>query len=155
MGVEMFRAGQSLNAATDLYVAVDVRFPPESTGGTAWLGLRTVPSITGADLDGYRLELRRNADGSSTIVVSYVSGTGRTVLYEGPVPAASDGTMPDWIHLEGLMLRDEMAVFVNGQFVTTVDGSLTLGGTLALGVDENTTADFDSLIIRDTSPHDE
>jgi hypothetical protein len=155
MGVEIFRAGQSLDAATDLYVSVDVRFPADSTGGSAWLGLRTVPSITGADLDGYRLELHRNGDGSTSAVVRYVSSTQRTVLYEGPVPTAADGTMPDWIHLEALMLRDEMAFFINGQFVTTADGSLTLGGTIALGVDENTTADFDSLVIRDISPHDE
>lgn len=155
MGVEMFREGQSLNAATDLYVTVDVRFPVGSTQGSAWLGLRTTTSITGADIDGYRLELRRNADGTTDVVVRYVSSTQRTVLYEGPVPVSADGTLPEWIHLEALMLRDEIAFFANGQFVTTADGSLRLGGTIALGVDENTSADFDSLVIRDTSPHDE
>jgi serine/threonine protein kinase/uncharacterized protein YraI len=155
IGVEMFREGRSLDAATDLYVAIDVRFPPDGGGGTAWLGLRTTPSITGADLEGFRYELRRNADGSTDIVIRHVGSTLRTVLYEGPAPTAADGSMPEWIHLEALMLRDDVAFFANNEFVTTVDGSLALGGTIALGVDENTTADFDSLVIRDTSPHDE
>jgi hypothetical protein len=155
MGVEMFREGLSLDASTDLYIAIDVRFPADGGGGTAWLGLRTTRSITGADLEGYRFELRRNADGSTDIVIRHVSSTQRTVLYEGPAPTTADGSMPEWIHLEALMLRDDIAFFANNEFVTAVDGSLSLGGTLALGVEENSTADFDSLVIRDTSPHDE
>lgn len=154
MGVEMFRQGLSLNAATDLYVTADVRFPNGGTG-TAWVGLRTTPSITGADLNGYRVELKRNDDGSTSVLVRYVSGTERSVLYEGPLPASADGSVPEWIHVEALMLRDLIAVFANGEFVTSVDGTRALGGTIALGVDENTVADFDSLVIRDTSPHDE
>jgi hypothetical protein len=155
IGVEMFRAGASLDASTDLYTTVDVRFPAGTPGGTAWLGLRTTTSITGADLEGYRLEVRRNADGSTDVLVRFVGSTERTVLYEGPMAPSADGSTPEWIHMEALMLRDMIAFFVNGEFVTVVDASAKLGGTIALGVDENTTADFDTLIIRDTSPHDE
>jgi hypothetical protein len=154
IGVEMFRAGASVDAATDLYVTVDTRFP-DGGSGTAWLGVRTSPSITGADLEGYRLELRRNPDGSTDAIVRYVGPTERTVLYEGPMPLSDDGTTPEWIRLEALALRDLVAFFVNGQFVAEADGSVKLGGSIALGVDENTTADFDTLIIRDTSPHDQ
>jgi hypothetical protein len=155
IGVEMFRSGASLDAATDLYVATDIRFPTGGMGGTAWLGLRTTPSITGADLEGYRLELRRNPDGTTDVVVRYVGSTERPVLYEGAMPLPADGSQPEWNRVEALMLRDLIAIFVNGEFVTTVDGTRALGGTIALGVDENTTADFDALLIRDTSPHDE
>ena len=41
------------------------------------------------------------------------------------------------------------------QFVAALDNAETFGGTLALGVESGTTADFDSLIIRDTTPHGE
>jgi hypothetical protein len=54
-------------------------------------------------------------------------------------------------------LKDRVYFFANGEFLagaTEFDGALSLGGTMTLGVHPNTTADFDSLIIRDTSPHD-
>jgi len=39
--------------------------------------------------------------------------------------------------------------------VVAVEDQTTLGGTVALGVGRDSTADFDTLFIRDVTPHDE
>ncbi|HYO87554.1 MAG TPA: hypothetical protein VER79_02845, partial [Candidatus Limnocylindrales bacterium] len=63
--------------------------------------------------------------------------------------------LPEWTTLEILSLDDKVAFFVNGIFVGVADGTYQLGGTMALGVEPSTTVNFDSVIVRDTSPHDE
>ncbi|MFN8378328.1 MAG: protein kinase [Anaerolineae bacterium] len=156
IGVEVFESGSSLARSTDIYTSVEVRFPEDTPEGTAWIMARALPTITGADLQGYRLDLTQNADGTQTVTARYTSPTFEEVYFEGPVPAPADGSpMPEWTTLEILTLDDKVSFFVNGVFVAAADGSLQLGGTMALGVEPGTTANFDSLIVRDTSPHDE
>jgi eukaryotic-like serine/threonine-protein kinase len=153
-GVEMFGAGietRNYNDSTDLLVPVDMRFP-QQTAGVAWLGIRSTPSLAGSDVFGYRVELRRLPNGATDVVVRYQDAANRTVLYEGPLPVGAEGT-PEWINITTISYQDQIAFYANGRFLTALEGAQTLGGTLALGVDPNTTADFDSLIIRDTTPH--
>lgn len=156
IGVEVFESGSSLAHSTDIYTSVEVRFPEDAPEGTAWLMARALPTITGADLQGYRLDLTKNSDGTLTVTARFISPTHEEVFFEGPVPAAADGSpLPAWTTLEILTLDNKVSYFVNGVFVAAADGSLQLGGTMALGVEANTTANFDSVIVRDTSPHDE
>jgi serine/threonine-protein kinase len=154
VGVGMFGVGEDLrnfSDSTDLYISVDVRFPEES--GTAWLGVRTTPTVTGAEVNGYRLELRRNPNGSTDVIVRYVASGQDVVYFEGPVQGIDPAHPPEWITLVAITFKEKLAFFANGQFVASLDNAETYGGTLALGVEEGTTADFDSLIIRDTTPH--
>jgi serine/threonine protein kinase len=156
IGVAMFGAGtdtRNFTDTTDLYVTVDVRFP--ESAGTAWLGMRTAPTITGAGLNGYRVELTRNPDGTTGIVIRYFSSGEQAVYFEGLVPGIDPANPPEWIPLLAITYQDKLAFFANGQFILALENAATLGGTLALGVENGTTADFDSLIIRDTSPHGE
>ncbi|MCB9451304.1 MAG: protein kinase [Anaerolineaceae bacterium] len=154
IGTAMFGAGRdtrNYSDSTDLYIRTDVRFP--SGPGTVWLGVRSTLSVTGADVHGYRLELERFADGSTNVIVRYVTATQQVTYYEGPVPGSESGPLPEWINLTAITYQDRLAFFANGNFVLALDGAETLGGTLALGVENGTTADFDDLIIRDTTPH--
>ncbi|MEO8608598.1 MAG: protein kinase [Chloroflexota bacterium] len=156
VGVGMFGAGEdtrNYSDSTDLYITTDVRFPQGP--GTAWLGVRTTPTITGAGINGYRFELRRNADGSTDVLVRYVADGKDSVYFEGPVPGIDPANPPEWITLTVITFKEKLAFFANGQFVAALDNAETYGGTLALGVESGTTADFDSLIIRDTTPHGE
>jgi hypothetical protein len=152
VGVAMFGKGgdaRNFSDSTDLYITVDMRFQPDAAG-TGWLGVRTTPSITGAGLNGYFVELRRHHDGATDVVVRYESVTEKVIFYEGPFrcgrPAGVD-------YMTAISFKDQLAFFVNGRFVAAIDNAAALGGTLALGVDEGTVADFDELIIRDTTPH--
>ena len=134
------------NFTTDLYVTVDVRFPEGPA--TASLGVRTVPTLSGASLEGYFLDLRRNADGSTDVIVRQ-AGLGGGTLYEGPLPGDSTD---EWINLTVISFEDRIAFFANGQFLYALrDGSFTTG-SLALGVIGEGTADFDTLVMRDTTP---
>ena len=155
-GVAMFGAGadrRNFNDSTDLYVTVDVRFPEGA--GTAWLGIRSTPTITGAGLNGYRLEITRAADGTYTAVVRYDASGQQSVYFDGAVPGIDPSTPPEWINLTAITYHDKLAFFANGQFILSLENAEALGGTLALGVEDGTTADFDTLIIRDTTPHDQ
>jgi hypothetical protein len=157
VGVAMFGAGDdsvNFRDSTDLYITVDVRFPV-NTSGTAWLGVRTTPTITGADLNGYRIELNRQNDGSTIVVVRYQDAIQASTFFEGDLPSSSDEDASGWINIIAISFEDKLAFFANGRFITAIDNAIKFGGTLALGVDEGTTADFDELIIRDTSPHGE
>ena len=154
VGVGMFGAGEdtrNYSDSTDLYITTDIRFPEGA--GTAWLGVRTTPTITGAEINGYRFELRRNADGSTDAIVRYVADGQDSVYFEAPVSGIDPANPPEWITLTAITLKEKLAFFANGQFVAALDNAETYGGTLALGVESGTTADFDSLIIRDTTPH--
>ncbi len=156
IGIEVIESGSSLQRSTDVYSTAMMRFPTGGMGGTAYMGVRTQPTITGADLEGYFLALQRAADGSTNVIIRDVTSTSQSVLYEGLAPLPADGSgMPDWIPVEILALDNQIAFFVNGQFVYAINDASRLGGSVALGVDQGTTADFDTLIVRDTSPHDE
>jgi hypothetical protein len=54
--------------------------------------------------------------------------------------------------LEIVAYRDGIGFFANGVFLTSVNQVTLLGGTVALGVEPGTTADFDTLRIRDVTP---
>jgi len=156
IGIEVIESGSSLQRSTDVYSTVMIRFPTGGMGGTAYMGVRTQPTITGADLEGYFLALQRNPDGSTNVIIRDVSSTAQNVLFEAPAPLPADGSaMPEWIPIEILALDNQVAFFVNGQLVYAINDATRLGGSIALGVDPGTTADFDTLYIRDTSPHDE
>jgi serine/threonine-protein kinase len=153
IGIEIFESGSSIERSTDVYVSAVIRFPTingVTSTGTAYVGVRSTPTLTGADIDGYRLEVTRTADGVITFRVRYVSTTEQSVLYETTL----ENLTSDWIQVEALTLDNDFDVFLNGEYLTSVDGSLALGGTVALGVEEGTLADFDTLYIRDTTPHD-
>jgi serine/threonine protein kinase/PKD repeat protein/uncharacterized protein YraI len=151
IGIEVIESGSSLARSTDVYVTVFARFPVGSMGGSAWVAVRAEPTITGASLQGYYLVVERTPDGATSIVVREVTPTAQTEVYRGPLP---EGT-PDWIPIEILTLDNLVAFFVNGQLVHSISNATQLGGSVALGVDAGTTADFDTLVVRDTSPHDE
>jgi serine/threonine protein kinase len=153
-GVAMFGSGQdrrNFTNSTDLYITLDVRFPEGP--GTAWLGVRTTPTITGAELNGYFVELTRSADGTTGIRIRYQDAQQQTTYYEGAVPGLDPANPPEWVNVVAITYHDKVAFFANGQFVIALENAPALGGTLALGVTGGTTADFDSLIIRDTTPH--
>jgi len=153
IGVEMFGKGQDTTTyddSTDLYITLDLRLQQP---GTAWLNFRTTLSPAGSDLQGYRMGLRRDAQGQMTLLIEYQSSTEKTTIYEGPVPGADQGPLPEWIPLRVLTYKEKMAFFANDKFITFVEKADKFGGTLALSVEPGTTADFDALIIRDTTPH--
>ncbi len=151
IGVGIFGAGtdfRNFTDATDVYVTVDMRFP--SGPGTAWLALRTTKTLSGAGLIGYRFMLRRNADGSTDVIIRYDSPGEQAVYYEAPL--LFEGETPEWITLTTIAYQNKLALLVNGRMVASLENAASLGGTLALGVENGTTADFDSLIIRDATP---
>jgi serine/threonine protein kinase len=155
IGVGMFGAGtdtRNFGNSTDLYVYVEVHFP-ESAVGTAWLGVRTTTTITGFGLNGYFIDLRRNADGTTDVLVRGVGDTGTVIYAEMPLPTEEGAAPPEWIPITVLTFKDRVAFFANGEFVYALEGAQMLGGTLALGVEPGTVADFDTLTIRDTTPH--
>jgi hypothetical protein len=155
IGVGMFGSGtdmRNFGNSTDLYVYVEMHFP-ESAVGTAWLAVRTTTTITGAGLNGYFIDLRRNADGTTDVIVRGVSDTGQVIYAEAPLPTPEGDAPPEWIPITVIAFKDRVAFFANGEFVYALEAAQALGGTLALGVEPGTSADFDTLTIRDTTPH--
>ncbi|MFZ4813108.1 MAG: protein kinase domain-containing protein [Phototrophicaceae bacterium] len=156
IGVEMFRLGTdttTFSNSTDLDVSVLVRFP-EGQGG-AYLATRASQSLTGSDLLGYRLVMVRRPDGTALFQVHQDARTSRTTLFEGELLGHEGELFNNWTTLEVVTYQDRAAFFVNGNFLYAVTGTQILGGTVAIGVEENTTAEFDTLLIRDTTPHGE
>ncbi len=137
--------------SSDFYARVLIRFP-EGQAGTAWMGVRAVPTITGTNLDGFRYDLTRNTDGTYTIAVRYSDPGTQELLYEGEAPRPDTGVYPVWMELVVVAFHDRIAFFCNGKLVKVVLDVQWLGGTVALGVEPGTTAHFDDLLIRDTSP---
>jgi serine/threonine protein kinase len=155
IGVGIFGAGtdtRNFGNSTDMYVYVEIRIP-ESTVGTAWLAVRTTTTITGAGLNGYFIDVRRNADGTVDVIVRGVTDTGAIIYAEAPLPTPAGEVPPEWIPITVIAFKDRVAFFANGEFVFALEGAQALGGTLALGVEPGTSADFDTLSIRDTTPH--
>jgi serine/threonine-protein kinase len=156
IGFALFGAGSDARAfsdSTDLQATVFVRLP-QGQPGSAWLGVRTRPTLSGANLEGYRLELRRNADDTLSVLIVAVLPAERLIIQEIPLPGtATDAAAPEWIALEVIAYRDAIGFYANGVFVGAVTQATLLGGTLALGVEGNAVADFDTLVIRDATPH--
>lgn len=157
IGVEIFGSGsdaRTFSNSTDVLVSVQARIPTE-TAGIAYLGARTTQTITGADLNGYFLELHKLNDGQTRIVARYQDAAVREILFEGLPNGLENLSARDWVKLEIMTYQDTVAFFVNDVFVIAVEDQTTLGGTVALGVGRDSTADFDTLFIRDVTPHDE
>jgi hypothetical protein len=150
VGVRMFGDGEDRNDfsdATNLYITVQTRL---LSAGSACLGIRSTLTTAGADVQGYRLCLQKDAAGAFSLLIDYQSATRREVFYEGGLPNTDAAALPEWVDMRALSYRDKLAFFVNGQFVTFIENAEKLGGTLSLSVGEGTTADFDELIIRDS-----
>ncbi len=113
--------------ASDIYLSVEIRLV---NAGTAWATIRTQPSLGKGTLNGYRLQVTRAADGSYSVKAGEYSLAGTPVFYDG----------------------DKVAFFANGRFLTSINGADILNGSIALGVDPATTADFDNMQLRDASP---
>ncbi len=155
VGVQMFGAGEdklNYGDTSDYLASVAIRLP--QAVGTAWIGVRSTLSLGGSEVNGYKLGLRRNPDGSISTIVSYKDGNHNETYFEGAIPGA-ENNLPDWMTLTVITYKQRIAFFVEGHFIVAIDDALALGGTVALGVDNGTTADFDSLIIRDTTPNGE
>jgi len=152
-GISMFGEGndeRNYSDTTDLYVTVDMRH----TGGKAWLGIRNTRSIAGNNVHGYRMLLSRQDD-MNELVIEYRDASTNRVVYQQPIPGTDVEPLGEWVELKIISFEDKIAFFANDRFLTFVDNADALGGTVGLGVEENTTADFDTLIIRDTTPHGE
>ncbi len=150
----IFGSGQdrrNFNDSSDFYARVLVRLEGIDPGA-AWLGVRSRPTITGANLDQYRFDLIRAVDGTYQTAISLATPVQRQILYQGELPQIGAGTWPEWTELVAVALDDRIAFFANGRLVHTVIDSDWLGGAVAIGVEPGSTADFDDLIIRDTSP---
>lgn len=156
IGVEIFEPGTDTRLfgdSTDIIASVRVRIPESAPAG-AWLGVRTATSLTGAQLTGYFMELKRDAAGNASVSIRYQDNVNREILFEGAVPGLSlDATA--WNDFEILVHDKQIGFFVNDTLVLATEDVKTFGGTVALGVEQGTTAYFDTLTIRDTSPHDE
>ncbi len=134
--------------STDLYVKADVRLPLEApTGSIAWLGVRSVPSVTGYSLNQYQMELIKGDGDAITLRVRANTQLDKSVLYEAPLERTFDG----WHEFIIVTLDDKVAFFVDGRFITAIRDADLLGGTMAFGVEPNSVANFDDIVIRDTS----
>jgi eukaryotic-like serine/threonine-protein kinase len=155
IGLSMFGEGEDTTRftdSTDLYLQTYIRLQPGAAGG-AYLTIRSTLSPAGSDIFGYSVGVVQDAAGAKSVIVRYRSATEQTVLFEGPVPGAESGAVPDWIQVRALSYEDKLAFFVNERFVTYVENANELGGTLALSVDEGIVADFDDLLVQDSTPH--
>ncbi len=133
--------------SSDLYIKIDIRIPEESPSGSeAWLGIRSTPNASGG-LFQYRLSLVKDEIGNILVRISPETQTNRTPFYQEVLEVNDDG----WIQIIVVTLDDQIAFFADGRLLTAVRGVELLGGTLAIGVEPNTTAQFDDLIFRDTS----
>ncbi|MCC7448617.1 MAG: protein kinase [Anaerolineae bacterium] len=148
----VFGTGQNARTffdASDIYLKTNVRLPKP---GTAWIAARTSVSASGSDVDGFRLELTKADDGTYSVTARIASLSNQTVYFKGPLPVEVGTAPPDWITLLIVTYQDRVAFFANGRFLRAVRPIPILGGTVAIGVEANTTADFEDLQLRDVSP---
>ncbi len=146
----VFGAGQ--DAATyrdsvDLYVQISMRLPSgNAPGATAWVGVRSEPIASGG-LSQYRVALIRGEGNETRLQIGPETLTDRTPIYEEAVDVAPD----EWLEVIIVALDDQIAFFADGRLVTAVRDVELLGGSMAIGAEENTLAHFDDLSVRDTS----
>jgi hypothetical protein len=156
IGVEMFGSGSdtaNFSNSTDLYIQVQMRFPDGA--GAGYVVTRATPTISRANVIGYRLVVERRDDGTANFIVRHDTEARQDILYEGALPGNENTVFDPWMDIAIVSFEDRLAFFVNDTFLYALDNAETLGGTLALGVNEGSTVHFDSLTIRDTSPHDQ
>ncbi len=134
--------------STDVYLRAFVRLPDETPPhSVAWIGVRSVPSVTGSSLNQYQMEVVKGEDGTLTLVARANTATDKRVLAKVPLEHTSDG----WHELVIVALKDRVAFFADGRFVAALQDADLLGGTVAMGVGAHTVAYFDDVVIRDTS----
>ena len=134
--------------STDVYLRGFVRLPDETPAGSvAWIGVRSVPSVTGSSLNQYQMEVAKEEDGSLTLVVRANTATDKRVLAKIPLEHTADG----WHELIIVALKDRVAFFADGRFVAALQDADLLGGTVAMGIGPHTVAYFDDVVIRDAS----
>jgi len=153
-GVQMFGTGTDRRTyadSTDIYATVFVRIP-NNESGIASLGVRVTTTVTGLNMEGYFLDVRRNSNGTVEFIARYSTASEEIIYYEGAIPGAEDSQLPVWIPLKIIVHQDKIAFFANDYFITAQDNISKLGGTVSLSVGEGSTGDFDTLLVRDTSP---
>jgi eukaryotic-like serine/threonine-protein kinase len=147
----MFGSGQDFEAFTDssdIYLSVDVRLQQT---GTAFISARTLPSLSGG-YDGFYLELVKQDDGTYRTIARGLAPGYQPIFYDAPLPPQPDGSTPEWVELLVVTYQDRVAFFANGRFLTGAIGVPVLGGSVAIGVGDGSTADFDDFQLRDVSP---
>lgn len=150
----IFGAGRdtvNFNDSSDFYARAFIRTEGNQPG-TAWLGIRAQPTITRVNLDMYRFAMIVDDSGDYRTQVFFTGPDRQEVLYEGALPRNDAGVWPEWTELTVVALDDRIAFFANGRLLTTEIDTTWLGGSVAIGVEEGTTAHFADLYIRDTSP---
>ncbi len=134
--------------STDVYMRAFVRLPDETPAqSVAWIGVRSVPSVTGSSLNQYQMDVVKEPDGTLTLVARANTATDKRVLAKMPLEHTADG----WHELIIVALGDRVAFFADGRFITALQDADLLGGTVAMGVGPHTVAYFDDVVIRDTS----
>ncbi|MHB8626076.1 MAG: protein kinase domain-containing protein [Aggregatilineales bacterium] len=148
----MFGAGTdklTFHDSSNIYLRVNVRLQQP---GTAWVAVRTSVTVGGNRLDGYRVALTRNSDNTYTVAAIATSNIGQQTIYiSEPMPLDPSNPTPEWISVLLIAYHDRVAFFANGRFIYAQDKINILGGSVALGVDPNTTADFDHFQLRDAA----
>ena len=109
-------------------------------------------SVGKSALNGYRIELTKNQDGSYAVTARSNSLTSSPIFFQGKLPTSGDGTTPDWVPLLILTYQNKVAFFANGRLLASSSSATILDGTVALGVNPGTTADFEKMQLRDLSP---
>lgn len=148
----LFGAGTdnlTFHDSSNIYLRVNVRLQKP---GSAWVAVRTSATVGGSGLDGYRLVVTRHSDNTFTVSAIATSATGQQTVYTTePMPVDSSNTTPEWIPILLLAYHNQVAFFANGRFVYAQDKIDILGGSVALGVEPGTTADFDHFQLRDAA----
>jgi hypothetical protein len=145
----LFGSGQRKDFfdSSDIYLKVDVRLQQP---GTAWIGVRTTISTGGTDIEGLRYEITRQAD-SSYIVRGRLKTVNQAALYfESVLPPPAEGS-GEWAQLLVVCFEDRVAFFGNGRYIASVSGVSVLSGTIALGVEPDSIAQFTNMEMRDAS----
>ncbi|MBN2302990.1 MAG: serine/threonine protein kinase [Anaerolineae bacterium] len=134
--------------SSDIYVKLYMRIPVDAPlGSTGWIGIRSEPSITGASLYQYQVELSKQPDDVTLLRVRANTATDKSVIYEEVINRTLDG----WHEILVVALDDKIAFFADGRYLAAIRDAELLGGTLAVGVEAYSKADFDDLVLRDTS----
>ncbi len=135
--------------SSDIYLRVNVRLPK---AGTAWIAARTSTSLGGGTLNGFHLELTRDNNNDYTITSRGYWTGGQPIFFQGALPVPVDQPGSDWVQLMIVTYQDKVAFFANGRPVGAATSVPVLSGTIAIGVEKDSVADFDDLELRDVSP---
>lgn len=149
----VFGAGQdatNYRDSTDLYVQVYVRLSEQApVGSRAIIGIRSVINASRTGLDQYQIELSKQSDGRIRVQVRPFLPTDKAYVYDDYVANAQTG---DWIEVIIVAVDDRIAFFAGGRYLTTIrPATQILGGTVSIGVDAHSLANFDDIVIRDAT----